>query len=349
MARGGPWRAGPNFVPSNAINQIEMWSAATYDRVTIARELDWAGSGSGGLGFNSVRVFLHHIPYHEDRSGFLKRVDDFLGLAAARGLGVLFVLLDGVWDPWPRSGEQRAPLAHVHNSGWAQCPGAAVLADRAQWDGVVGEYVRGVVAAFGNDTRVWGWDLYNEPDNPNHPSYQAYAPPDLAQLSLDLLVATFGWARAAGATQPLTSGVWRGGNWGTPLERAQLELSDVISFHTYGALAEVRRQVQALQAMSPQRPVVCTEYMARPAGSTFDPVLGFLFEQGVGAHHWGFVAGKTQTIYPWDSWCTRYTAEPAVWFHDVLRADGKPFSQAEVDYIKKIMHKAKAQTKDDNH
>jgi len=56
----------------------------------------------------------------------------------------------------------------------------------------------------------------------------------------------------------------------------------------------------------------------------------------VGAYFWGFVAGKTQTIYPWDSWTKNYTEEPKVWFHDILRKDGTPFDAKEVSFIKKV-------------
>ena len=139
-------------------------------------------------------------------------------------------------------------------------------------------------------------------------------------------------------TQPLTSGVWIG-NWPdpaklSPTERCQLEESDVISFHTYAPLEEAKRCVQNLRRY--QRPLLCTEFMARPRGSRFDPVLGYFQEQNVGAYCWGFVDGKTQTIYPWDSWTKKYTSEPSPWFHDILRRDGTPYDAAEVDYIKRL-------------
>jgi len=76
--------------------------------------------------------------------------------------------------------------------------------------------------------------------------------------------------------------------------------------------------------------------MARPQGSTFDPILGYLKEERVGAYNWGFVAGKTNTIYPWDSWKKPYASEPPVWFHDIFRADGTAYRPAEVAYIKKV-------------
>jgi hypothetical protein len=114
---------GANFIPSTAINQLEMWQEETFDPETIDRELGWAA----GLGLNSMRVFLHHLLWEQDREGFLRRLDRFLEIAEHHRIGVIFVLFDGVWDPEPRLGKQRAPRPHVHNSGWVQSPGAAVL------------------------------------------------------------------------------------------------------------------------------------------------------------------------------------------------------------------------------
>ena len=37
-----PWPVGANFLPSSAINQLEMWQAESYDPTTIDRELGWA-------------------------------------------------------------------------------------------------------------------------------------------------------------------------------------------------------------------------------------------------------------------------------------------------------------------
>jgi hypothetical protein len=143
--------------------------------------------------------------------------------------------------------------------------------------------------------------------------------------------------------QPLTSGVWIG-NWGdetklSAMERCQLEGSDVISFHNYGPLEDAKKCVENLRRY--QRPILCTEYMARPQGSRFEPILGYFKGQAVGAYNWGFVDGKTQTIYPWDSWRTNYTAEPPVWFHDIFRRDGKPYDAKEAAYIKSVTGKAK--------
>ena len=209
------------------------------------------------------------------------------------------------------------------------------------------EYVSNVILAFAEDDRVLAWDVWNEPDNTNDNSYgingsKQEPEKELKQkLSLALLDQSFNWARQADPTQPLTSGVWRG-DWSsdeklTMMEKVQLTRSDVITFHTYDPPEEVKRRVETLKRFG--RPILCTEYMARPRGSRFEPVLEYFKQEKIGAYIWGFVAGKTQTIYPWDSWQKQYTAEPPVWFHDVFRPDGTPYDPKEVEYVKRVTGK----------
>jgi hypothetical protein len=328
-----PWLVGCNFIPSTAINQLEMWQADTFDLPTIDRELGWAHD----LGFNSVRVFLHDLLWRQDRDGLIGRMDRFLGVAQRHGIGVVFVPLDSVWDPFPRPGKQRDPRPHVHNSGWVQSPGIEVLKDPSRHDELEG-YIRGVVARFKDDRRVHAWDLINEPDNMNPSSYGSSEPRDKPALALRLTRKAFAWARAADPSQPLTSGVWQG-DWSdperlAPIARCQLEESDVISFHSYDPPPVLRRRAADLRRYG--RPLLCTEYMARPQGSTFEAVLPVLKEQGIGAYNWGFVAGKTQTQYPWDSWKKPYEGEPRVWFHEIFRGDGTPYDAKEVDLIRRL-------------
>src|SRR5579884_2407448 len=158
-----PWLVGANFIPSTAINELEMWQADTFDLPTIDRELGWAES----IGFNTARVFLHNLAWTEDPHGFLDRMDKFLAVADKHHIRPMFVLLDSVWDPNPRAGKQRAPRPRVHNSGWVQAPGAAILRDKSRWDDDVKAYVVAVLTRFGQDKRVLAWDLMNEPDNAN--------------------------------------------------------------------------------------------------------------------------------------------------------------------------------------
>jgi len=327
-----PWLVGCNFGPSTAINQLEMWQAETFDPETIDRELAWAEQ----LGFNSVRVYLHHLLWEQHARGFLHRIEKFLDIAERHNIGVMFVLLDGVWDPFPRLGEQPDPTPGVHNSGWVQSPGVKILRDPDRHDELKG-YIKGVVGHFNRDSRIHAWDIFNEPDNINRPAYVHHEPENKAELSLMLLKKAFAWAREAGPTQPITAAVWAG-DWSegnlSPINRFMLEQSDIITFHCYSDLAQAKLRVASLKRYN--RPLICTEYMARPAGSTFKGILPYFKEEHVGAYNWGFVAGKTQTIYPWDSWEKRYESEPPVWFHDIFRADGTAYDPEEVKLIKQL-------------
>jgi hypothetical protein len=319
-----------------------MWQADTFDPVIIDRELGWAEQ----LGFNTVRVFLHHLLWQEDADGFLGRVDQFLAIADRHHIRVMFVLLDGVWDPFPKAGKQRDHKPGVHNSGWVQSPGVEILENPARYS-ELRSYIQGVIGRFSADNRILVWDLFNEPDNINRPAYIAEEPTNKAALSLMLLKKVFGWAREVNASQPLTAAVWIG-HWGvadklSPMEKTMLTQSDVITFHNYDPIDGMQACVQNLRRF--RRPLICTEYMARPRGSTFDPILEYLKEQKVGAYNWGFVAGKTQTIYPWDSWTNSYTAEPPIWFHDILHKDGTPYSAKEVEFIRSVTLQQHANSK----
>jgi hypothetical protein len=329
-----PWLVGSNYIPSTAINELEMWQADTFDSKRIDIELGWAES----LGLNTMRVFLHDLLWKQDSAGFKKRIDIFLSIAQKHKIRPLFVLFDSCWDPNPKLGKQHAPTPGVHNSGWVQSPGASALKDPVQYLRLEG-YVKGVVGAFANDKRILGWDVWNEPDNTNDGSYAGGEPPNKVELVLALLPKVFEWARAAGASQPLTSGVWKG-DWSSPeklgaMEKTQLELSDVISFHNYDAADVFEKRVLSLQQY--HRPILCTEYMARGNGSTFQGTLPIAKKYHVAAINWGLVAGKTQTYLPWDSWKHPYTdREPTIWFHEVFRANGQPYSQDEADFIRAI-------------
>ena len=329
---GQPWLVGSNYIPATAINELEMWQADTFDPKRIDTELGWAES----LGLNTMRVFLHDLPWQQDASGFRKRIDTFLTIASKHHIRPLFVLFDSCWDPFPKTGPQHAPTPGVHNSGWVQSPGVKALEDSRQYPRLEA-YVKGVIGALAQDKRVLGWDLWNEPDNNNGSSYGSKEPKNKADLVLALLPRVYEWARAAKPSQPLTTGVWKG-DWSSaaklsPMEKVQIEQSDVISFHNYGAPEEFEKHVQWLLPYN--RPILCTEYMARGNGSTFQGSLPVGKRHHVAMYNWGLVAGKTQTFLPWDSWKKPYVdREPAIWFHEIFRTDGTPYKPEEVKFIR---------------
>ena len=332
---GLPWQVGCNFTPAYAVNQLEMWQAETFDLAAIRSELGLAA----GLGMNAARVYLHDLLWWQDAPAFTARIEAYLEVADALGIRTMFVLFDSCWDPHPELGAQRGPTAGVHNSGWVQSPCMQVLAARNQ-DDRLENYVRGVVAHFANDPRVLAWDIWNEPDN--GPEVALCDPVQLqakSDLVVPLLTKAFAWARAEAPIQPLTSGIWLG-DWSapdlfSPIQRLQTSASDVISFHNYGTAADFAQRVKWLKAFG--RPLLCTEFMARPTGSTFEAILPTARDERVATFCWGLVQGKTQTHLPWDSWATPYLDGPqGPWFHDIFDADGQPHAPSEVAFIRQM-------------
>src|SRR4029077_1425977 len=228
-----PWLVGANFVPSTAINQLEMWQAESFDPATIDRELGYAQ----GIGMNTMRVFLHDLAWREDPEEFYWRVDKYLQIADKHGIKTLFVIFDAVWHPNPHPGKQPAPVPGLHNSGWVQSRGRVYLESSAKQDESK-PYVIGLLTRYKNDSRVLAWDLFNEPDNPNRQAYgrdgnkTELPEADKAKFATQLLPKTFDWGREAGPSQPVTAGVWLGDylNHPSEIQRLSLEESDVISF-----------------------------------------------------------------------------------------------------------------------
>ena len=327
-----PWLVGANFIPSDAINQLEMFQAATFNPALNDKEL---GLGES-IGMNTMRVFLQDQLWQQDPEGFKKRLDIFLSIASKHHIKPLLVLFDSCWETDPRLGPQHPPIPGIHNSGWVQSPGKSKLLDPA-YEPKLKAYVVGVVGAFASDDRILGWDVWNEPDNAG--GDKASDVPAKVRRVNELLPKTFAWARSANPSQPLTSGVWTG-DWSDPSKESvttkiQLSESDVISFHNYGWPEEFEARIKELQIQ--HRAIICTEYMARGAGSTFDGSLPIAKKYNVGAINWGLVAGKTQTYFPWDSWQRPYVLiQPTIWFHDVFRQDDTPYRQHEVELIRQL-------------
>ncbi len=308
------WIVGCNFIPSTAINEIEMWQPDTFDPITINRELGWAHS----IGMNTVRVFLHYIPWRSDSIGYTRRLEEFLTIGERNAIRTIFVFFDDCWNNDPHPGKQPDPRPGIHNSGWVQCPGKTMHDKRETWNDLK-KYEQGILKRFKTDKRILMWDLFNEPGNSNYGS-----------SSMALLKSSFAWAWEIRPLQPITAGIWYENR---ELNQWQLDNSDVITFHSYDSAAEVESEIIELKQTG--RPVICTEYMARTRGSKFQTHLPIFKKYLVGAINWGLVAGKTNTIYQWGV-PVADGSEPKIWFHDIFRKDGEPFDREEVRFISEI-------------
>jgi hypothetical protein len=310
-----PWLRGCNFNPSTAINQLEMWQAESFDPETIDRELGWAAN----IGMNCMRVYLHHVAWEVDKTGFKNRMGQYLEIAHKHGIKTIFVFFDDCWNADYKPGKQPIPKPGVHNSGWLRDPGNKIFLDENLM-GVLEIYVKDVLTTFKDDKRIAMWDLYNEPGNNN-----------LGISSMPLLRNVFRWGWQIRPSQPLSVGVWNKNL--TLLNRFQLENSDVITYHNYNDEVDHAKAIDTLKLFD--RPMVCTEYMARRNNSLFKNIMPLLKENGVGTINWGLVAGKSNTIYAWDTPIPD-GSEPQLWFHDIFRMDGTPFDQEEINLIKSL-------------
>ncbi|MFX1354097.1 MAG: cellulase family glycosylhydrolase [Promethearchaeota archaeon] len=312
-----PWFVGCNYIPSDAINQLEMFQRETFNPERIDQELIWAED----LGFNALRVFLHFLLWQDDFPGFKKRLDRFLQICEKHHIKVLMVLFDEMWNQDPKLGIQPDPIPGVHNSGWLASPGRKRVLDESCYPELKG-YVQEIINYYTSDERILGWDLYNEPGNMG-----------MRNKSFPLVIASFLWARECNPSQPITVGFWqfnvKSRVW-NELELLSIQCSDIISFHDY---REVEKTVETIQDLKKyERPILCTEYLARTSNNNFETHLPIFKKEKIGAFNWGFISGKTQTIYSWLS--KRGDPEPELWFHDILHEDGTAYSIEEINFIR---------------
>ncbi len=349
-AKSRPWLCGFNYLPSSAVNFLDMWRSESFDPAIIRRELGWASD----IGFNALRTNLHFLDWRHDRDGLRARIEQFLDIAADARLSVMLCLFDdcefsgepAVW------GSQPPPRNGVHNGRAIGSPGRAMVRDRARW-GELRDYLQDVVSSFAADPRVAVWDLYNEPGNRMIFEPGAQRDHDLAleHDSHDLMRCSFAWARECAPSQPLTVASWRLNpsvgdgepSYVHPIDVEAIDLSDVVSFHAYCGLERLKRVAGELAATG--RPLMCTEWFARTIGSRIEDQLPFFAERRIGAFQWGLVRGRTQTHLPWpgiglDDASTG--GEPQIWFHDLLHEDGRPHIPSEVEMIREAVRMAAA-------
>ena len=244
-----------------------MWQAETFDISTIERELTWAAD----IGMNTVRIYLHDLLFAEEPRDFLGRIEKVFSVAASKDIGVIPVLFDGVWNPKPQLGKQPEPKPFLHNSMWVQSPGSDIFYDRSRWS-ELRNYVFEVLSFFKDDERVIAWDLFNEPDQVDVVTLKLGSRDEKIATATELVSTVFGWAREVGVTQPLTVGVWEYDKDGqvamNSLNQLIVDQSDIISFHCYEPRDKLTAVINALATHG--RPLLCTEWLARSAGSTVD-------------------------------------------------------------------------------
>ena len=307
-----PWLCGFNYIPATAINYTEMWQKGTYDPKTIDEEFALAEP----LGFNCVRVVLQYLVWEDDPEGTVARMNDFMALAAKRNMRVMWCLFDDCafgTKTEPYLGEQADVVPGFYANDWSPSPGHKRVHDRNAWPKLE-TYVKEIIGHFADDERVLMWDVYNEPN-------------EALKGDGALVERVFAWARTQEPVQPLTVAVWR---YPQENEAVITSHSDVLTLHIYLDERETAATLEHYATFD--RPMVCTEWLNRPRGSTVANILPVFFERNVGCFFWGLVNGKTQTQYPWGS--KAGAPEPEVWQHDMFRGDKTPYDPRELKLFK---------------
>lgn len=337
------WLCGFNYLPASAVNWTEMWQAESFDTPQIEKELKWAAKA----GFNSLRTNLPFIVWQNDRDGLIKRIHQFLDICASCNIHVMLTLMDdcGFSGDHPYLGKQKEPRENIHNSQAAASPGRNIVMDESQW-GEIESYITHIITSFADDERIIIWDLYNEPTNRMifaDIGRETAFDIALEDYSYRLMEKAFGWARKAKPSQPLTVGGWHAFKeedsqefslFEHKLDSRVFELSDIISFHAYVPLPVIQQIIPMLQKY--ERPLLCTEWLARHAGSLFNEQLPLFKENMVGCYQWGLVKGRTQTHLPWPPLQAAQPDYKERWFHDFFHPDGKIYDDKEGQMLKSL-------------
>jgi hypothetical protein len=314
--RARPWLCGFNYVPAQAISYTEMFMPYSFDINRMDQELALAQS----VGFNCARVVLPFVVWEHDPKAFKERFSAFLEVCAKHRIQVMPTLFDdcvfgAITDPI--YGQQPEVLTGWYASGWTPSPGRAIAGDQAQWPRLR-RYVEDLLASYKDDPRIFLWDLYNEPMSG-----------EASESSVPLVAQVFDWARAVDPAQPCTVDTFGG----TALRALTLERSDVITFHNYSPPALLEKEIEELKRSG--RPLICSEWLNRNAGSTVQDCLPIFVAEKVGCLNWGLVNGRTQTDLNWGHLPGQ--PPPVHWQHDLFRGDHTPYSLDEIRLFRRFI------------
>lgn len=318
-----PWWCGVNYIPANAVNYTAMWDKTSFSPDVVRRELKLMTD----LGMNCVRFVMQYKVYEEDPAYFIKTLDSFLALCEEAGVKAMPIFFDDCafgTNRDPVAGRQSEPLEGWYAWAWSPSPGHTMVADWREHPKLE-KYVKDVISRFKDDKRIFLWDLYNEPTSSG-----------LGHRSFALLEKTFAWAREVDPSQPLSSGIW---NKDRALNAILLANSDVVTFHYYENREKTARRIDEIVKMAGGRPVICTEWMNRPLGSTVKNCLALFKEADIGCLAWGLVNGKTQTHLKWGH-RPEMLPYKGPWQHDLFRGDFTPYDPQEIAIIKKALRRA---------
>lgn len=332
-----PWMIGCNYVPSETPG-LSLWHEDTIEEIlpSVRKELALMQD----IGFNTVRMFLDISLWYFERDKYLDRMDRILSIFDEYGIKLMPVIFNDCvpfgkpddvtlrpskgrssWDKGYHGGHKNS--AHVVAAG---LPYGWIRWDEEDQRPICEEYLRALTRRFKDDKRIIMWDLWNEPGNSKR-----------LGMSIPYLKRSFEIAREENVSQPLTAGVWvfpKG--YGeddsidvSPIERLALDLSDIVTFHNYSNIEDVKKCIKQLEKEG--RPLANTEWLHRILGNNVIDQLPIYYEKKIGSTHWGLSAGHGQFYLPWE-WlkAARPELDYTLWQHDIFKEDLTPYDEEEI-------------------
>ncbi len=343
--RAGPIR-GFNYTPSNCMNFAEIWQAEYHDEVTAVMDRELALAEE--LGLNSVRMRLPFEVYLAQHDSFMANLEDFLNRLASHGMTMMPIFFSDccvpkeLYRPMPIGVRTEPVKGYFGGSPVTPFDGTEKVGylpiDEPETWGDVERFVKEIVGRYGKDPRILFWDIWNEPGNMHR-----------GTKSLPLMERCFRWAREMDPDQPLSAGpCGLGGEFPygylnkpwplTEMERAAVELSDLMNFHFYGDYTHTKMYIDYLRQFG--MPMVCSEWLHRPFRSIFETHYPLFREENVGTYFFGFVNGKKQFNEPWEQCRSMPDVDLSLWMHDIFHGDYTPYSEREIQALKEYTGKA---------
>ena len=332
------WLRGCNFIPSCCANRLDMMQSYEFEKhfEVAKKELELCKE----IGFNSIRLFPEFNVWLYEHDSFMENLERYIALADSLGINVLMGLTSEA--VLPRGGKYVPKNFGKQEYAWGYHMGRWPLTEEQkaqepyhyleleETSEKFAEMIREIVGKYANDERIIVWNVYNEPGI------------ILKDRAIPLLKKMFEICREINPIQPLCADVFYSyyGKTETEPERLALELSDVISFHSYMPYDYLIPQLKELKKLN--RPIFMTEWLSRVSHNNVKELYPLFYLENIACYCWGFVLGKTQTNEPWESyWDHYYSGDPnakydfSKWQHDLFRPNYRPYDPEEIKIIKK--------------
>ncbi len=339
-----PWIRGYNTYPSNCVNRIAMWQK--YNHEAVIKQARYEFQLARDTGFNAVRMFIQFEVWLYEHDSFMANLEEYIAAAAEFGQKIMFVIGNDCSVPKDfynvTFGEQKidwgyhSGICRGQHSGTHGNNAGYLLCDEPEMAEKFLAMVEEFAVTYGQDERVQIWDVWNEIGNSKR-----------GMMSVPLMEKCCEILRAHDVIQPLTVSIWSLWPGHEPLcteaEMRGVELSDVLSFHSYNSFQTMIKTIEIIRERFGDRPLLNTEWLNRIRHNNVDELFPLFYLENIGSYHWGLMQGFSQTYEPWGGFFAKiddpdyYGPEDLTKLqHDLYRFNGHPYIAKEVAIIKEF-------------